>query len=67
MMAEEMKGPMKELVLPMMEKREKKRNSLPRGVTSEIIWIGEKQVSGEFFLLGSEKSGVIGCGDDDDK
>lgn len=54
MMAEEMKGPMKELVLPMMEKREKKRNSLPRGVTSEIIWMGEKQVSGDFFLLGSE-------------
>lgn len=39
MIALETSGPMKELVLPMMEKREKNRNSLPRGVTSEImIW-----------------------------
>ena len=39
MMALETSGPMKEDVLPMMENKEKKRNSLPRGVTSEImIW-----------------------------
>jgi hypothetical protein len=31
------KGPTKEDVLPMIEKRAKKRNSLPRGTTSEII------------------------------
>lgn len=39
-MALETKGPIKEDVLPMMENREKNRNSLPRGVTSEIIiWL----------------------------
>lgn len=39
MIALETRGPMKDDVLPMMEKREKNRNSLPRGVTSEImIW-----------------------------
>lgn len=37
MMALDTRGPMNEEVLPMMEKREKKRNSLPRGVTSEIM------------------------------
>ena len=36
MMALETRGPMKEEVLPMMLKREKKRNSWPRGVVSEI-------------------------------
>lgn len=36
MMALEMMGPMKEEALPTMLKREKNRNSLPRGVISEI-------------------------------
>lgn len=36
MMALDTSGPMKLDVLPMMEKRLKKRNSLPRGVTSDI-------------------------------
>lgn len=36
MIAEETMGPMKEDVLPMMEKREKKRNSWPRGVTGGV-------------------------------
>jgi hypothetical protein len=35
--AEEMKGPTNEDVLPMIENNEKKRNSFPRGQTSEII------------------------------
>jgi len=35
-MALETRGPMKDEVLPIMEKREKNRNSLPRGVTSDI-------------------------------
>ncbi len=37
MIALETKGPMKDDVLPTMEKSEKNKNSLPRGVTSEII------------------------------
>lgn len=37
MMALETSGPIKEEVLPIIEKSEKKRNSLPRGVTSEIM------------------------------
>lgn len=37
MMALDTRGPMNEDVLPTIEKREKKRNSLPLGVTSEII------------------------------
>ena len=36
MMAPEMRGPTNEEALPTILKREKKRNSLPRGVTSEI-------------------------------
>lgn len=36
MMTLEMMGPMNEEALPMILKREKKRNSLPRGVTSDI-------------------------------
>ena len=44
MMADETRGPMKEEVLPMMEKSEKNKNSLPRGVTSLImIWEYEYQ------------------------
>ena len=40
MIAEETSGPMKDEALPMMLNRLKKRNSLPRGVTSEImIWL----------------------------
>ena len=37
MIALETSGPMKDEVLPMMENKEKNRNSLPRGVTSEIM------------------------------
>ena len=37
MMALETRGPMKDEVFPMILNREKKRNSLPRGVTSEIM------------------------------
>ena len=37
MIALETSGPMNEDVLPMIENKEKNRNSLPRGVTSEII------------------------------
>jgi hypothetical protein len=35
--ADDTKGPTNEDVFPMIENREKKRNSLPRGHTSEII------------------------------
>ncbi len=37
MMADDTIGPMNDEVLPMMENSEKKRNSFPRGVTSEIM------------------------------
>lgn len=37
MMALDTNGPMKLEVLPIMLKSEKNKNSLPRGVTSEII------------------------------
>ena len=36
MMALDTSGPMNDEVLPMMLKREKNRNSRPRGVTSDI-------------------------------
>ena len=36
MIALEMNGPKREDVLPMMPNREKKRNSFPRGVISDI-------------------------------
>lgn len=37
-------GPIKDEVLPMMLNSEKNKNSLPRGVTSEImIWLYEYQ------------------------
>ena len=36
MIALEMNGPKNDEVLPITPKREKKRNSLPRGVTSDI-------------------------------
>lgn len=41
MIALEITGPVNEVVVPTMLKKEKKRNSFPRGVTSEIC----------FFLL----------------
>jgi len=37
MMADDMNGPTNDEVFPMIEKKEKKRNSFPRGHTSEII------------------------------
>ena len=37
MIALETRGPMNDDVLPMIEKSEKNKNSLPRGVTSEIM------------------------------
>lgn len=36
-MTEDIKGPINEDVLPMIENNEKNRNSFPRGQTSEII------------------------------
>lgn len=47
MIALEMMGPTKEEALPTMLKREKKRNSLPRGVTSEIY--GCLKVNGNVY------------------
>ena len=38
MIALEMMGPVNEVVVPTMLKKEKKRNSFPRGVTSEIFF-----------------------------
>lgn len=38
MMALEMMGPVNEVVVPTMLKKEKKRNSFPRGVTSDIFF-----------------------------
>lgn len=38
MIALEMTGPVNEVVVPTMLKKEKKRNSFPRGVTSEIFF-----------------------------
>lgn len=46
MIALEITGPVNEVVVPTMLKKEKKRNSFPRGVTSEIY----------FFALLSIKS-----------
>lgn len=39
MIALEMMGPVNEVVVPTMLKKEKKRNSFPRGVTSEIFFL----------------------------
>lgn len=38
MIALEMTGPVNEVVVPTMLKKEKKRNSFPRGVTSDIFF-----------------------------
>lgn len=38
MIALEIMGPVNEVVVPTMLKKEKKRNSFPRGVTSEICF-----------------------------
>jgi hypothetical protein len=45
MIAEEMNGPTKEDVLPMILKKLKNRNSFPRGQTSEIILLSELDMS----------------------
>lgn len=39
MIALEMMGPVNEVVVPTILKKEKKRNSFPRGVTSEIFFL----------------------------
>lgn len=45
MIALEMTGPTKDVVVPRRLKKEKKRNSLPRGVTSEIYASSKGYVS----------------------
>lgn len=61
MIALEMMGPMNEVVVPTMLKKEKNRNSFPRGVTSEICCAIMQGGGGCQFL-----SGFCGGGDWDD-
>lgn len=61
MIALEIMGPVNDVVVPTMLKKEKKRNSFPRGVTSEICFFFYKSIKPKYLdeMPESEEEYVI--------